>query len=242
MIPAIDLRGGQAVRLVEGQFDQETIYSSDPPAVARSWAQLGAAMIHLVDLDGAVAGSLKNFAVIEKILQAVSVPVQMGGGIRNMATVEMLLGLGISRVILGTAAIEQPSLLAEACAKFGERIVVGIDSRNGRVMVQGWATTAEKTDIQLALEMKALGLRRVVFTDTGRDGTLQGPNFTATAEMARRTGLKVIASGGVSSLDDIRRLQSMEVDGVEAVILGKSLYAGCLTLPEAIRAARGEVF
>ena len=242
VIPAIDLRGGRAVRLVEGRFDQETVYSDDPAAVARSWEEQGAEMIHLVDLDGAVAGTLKNLAVIERILQAVTVPVQLGGGIRNMATVEMLLALGLSRVILGTAAIQQPSLLAEACRKFGEKIVVGIDSRDGRVMVQGWAAAAENTDLQLAKEMKGLGLRRMVFTDTGRDGTLQGPNLAAVGAMARQTGLKVIASGGVASLDDIRQLQSMEADGVETVILGKSLYAGCLTLPEAIRAARGEVF
>jgi len=242
VIPAIDLRGGRAVRLTEGQFHRETVYSDDPPAMARSWADQGAEMIHLVDLDGALAGAPQNMAVVEKIRRAVRLPLQMGGGIRSMATIETLLGSGIDRVILGTAAIRQPDLLAEACQRFGERIVVGIDSREGKVQVQGWADTTEKNDIQLALEMKALGLKRVVFTDTGRDGTLQGPNFQATGEMARQSGLRVIASGGVASLADIRQLQAMEGDGVEAVILGKSLYAGCIALPEAIRAGRGEVF
>lgn len=242
VIPAIDLRCGRAVRLVEGRLDRETVYSDDPPAVARKWEELGAEMIHLVDLDGAFAGSPQNLQTVKDILSSVSIPVELGGGIRTMETVDLLLGLGVSRVILGTAAVRQPEWVAETIKKYGDRIVLGIDSRQGMVAVHGWEDTVEKTDIQLGIEMKELGLTRVIYTDTNRDGTLSGPNFAATGEMAKRTGLKVIASGGVSSLDDIRRLREMETDGVEGVILGKALYAGRLDLREAIMAAREEVF
>lgn len=240
VIPAIDLREGKCVRLVEGRLDQETIYSNDPVAVAASWQAQGARMLHLVDLDGAFSGSPKNLDIIKEILDAVSIPVQVGGGIRNMQAVELLLEIGAARVILGTAAILKPELVSEACARYGDAVLVGIDGRNGRVAIEGWGLTVDKGTIELAGEMKSKGVKRVVFTDIRRDGTLQGPNLEATGELARATGLKVIASGGVSTADDLRLLKKLEPLGVDSVIMGKALYAGTVSISEALAIAAGE--
>ncbi|MGI6066718.1 MAG: 1-(5-phosphoribosyl)-5-[(5-phosphoribosylamino)methylideneamino]imidazole-4-carboxamide isomerase [Bacillota bacterium] len=239
IIPAIDLRAGKCVRLVEGKLDRETVYSDDPVAIACFWTESGAELIHVVDLDGAFSGEPQNLPVIKEIIQAVNIPVQLGGGIRKMETIEMLLEIGVSRVILGTAAVLNPSLVASACEKYGERIVLGIDSKNGWVAVEGWEATTGKTDVQLGLEMKELGITRVIFTDTGRDGTLKGPNFRKTGELARATNLKIIASGGVSTVEDIKNLREMEHLGVEGVILGKSLYAKTIDFAEALKASKG---
>lgn len=241
IIPAIDLREGRCVRLVQGRVDQETIFSEDPVAVARGWEESGAEIIHLVDLDGAFAGHLQNLNVVKEIIKNINIPAQLGGGIRNMETIDMLLDAGLSRVILGTAAISNPELVAAACEKYGEKIVLGIDSKDGLVAIEGWEATVEKTSIQLAREMKALGLNRVVYTDVRRDGTLKGPNLEATGELAQESGLKVIASGGVACLDDIRNLKSMEEMGVEAVIMGKALYTEAINLKDAIKVAKGEM-
>jgi len=240
VIPAIDLREGKCVRLVEGRLDRETIYSNDPVAVAALWQAQGARMLHLVDLDGAFSGSPKNLDIIKEILDAVNIPVQVGGGIRNMQAVELLLELGATRVILGTAAILKPELVSEACARYGDAVLVGIDGRNGRVAIEGWGLTVDKGTIELAREMKSLGIKRVVFTDIRRDGTLQGPNLEATGELARATGLKVIASGGVSTADDLRLLKKLEPLGVDSVIMGKALYAGTVSITEALAIAAGE--
>ena len=239
IIPAIDLREGRCVRLVEGRLDQETIYSDDPVAMGLSWQQQGAKHLHVVDLDGAFAGSPKNLAIIKQIIATLDIPVQVGGGIRNLEAIEELFASGASRVILGTAAIRNPELVQEACRKFGEGIVVGIDGKNGKVAIQGWGVTVEKTTLELALEMKEFGVKRVLFTDIKRDGTLQGPNLEATGELARKSGLKVIASGGVSVLDDLRELKKLEVDGVDSVIMGKALYAGTVKLQDALAVAEG---
>lgn len=241
IIPAIDLREGKCVRLVEGRLDRETVYSDDPVAVARLWEDQGARWLHVVDLDGAFSGSPQNLDMISNILMAVRIPVQAGGGIRDMAVIEELLHLGVSRVILGTAAIINPVLVAEACRRFGESVVVGIDARNGKVAIEGWGVTAEKNTLELAAEMKSLGVERVVFTDIWRDGTLKGPNLAAIEEVARATGMKIIASGGVSTAADLHALKTLEPIGVEAVIMGKSLYAGTVTMREALAIARGEV-
>jgi phosphoribosylformimino-5-aminoimidazole carboxamide ribotide isomerase len=240
IIPAVDLREGKCVRLVEGQLDQETIYSDDPVAMAAHWQTKGAQMLHVVDLDGAFSGSPKNLSVISDILSVVTIPVQVGGGIRNMQSVELLLELGAARVILGTSAILNPELVSEACSRYGDAILVGIDGRNGRVAIEGWGVTVEKGTIELACEMKNLGINRVVFTDIRRDGTLQGPNFEAISEFARATGLKVIASGGVSTPDDLRTLKKLEPLGVDSVIMGKALYAGTVNISEALAIAAGE--
>ena len=241
IIPAIDLREGKCVRLVEGQLDQETIYSNDPVAMAAHWQTKGAQMLHVVDLDGAFAGSLKNLDVIKEILSVLTIPVQVGGGIRNMQSVELLLELGAARVILGTSAILKPELVSEACSRYGAAILVGIDGRNGQVAIEGWGVTVEKGTIELAAEMKALGINRVVFTDIRRDGTLRGPNFEAIRELAIATGLKVVASGGVSTPDDLLTLKKLEPYGVDSVIMGKALYAGTVTISEALAIATSEM-
>jgi phosphoribosylformimino-5-aminoimidazole carboxamide ribotide isomerase len=234
VIPAIDLREGKCVRLVEGRLDQETVYSDDPVAMAALWQLKGAQMLHVVDLDGAFSGAPKNLDVIKEILAAVNIPVQVGGGIRNLRAVELLLEMGAARVILGTVAILKPELVAEACSKYGDAVLVGIDGRNGRVAIEGWGLTVEKGTIELAEEMKSLGIKRVVFTDIRRDGTLQGPNLEATGELASATGLKVIASGGVSTVEDLKSLKKLEPLGVDAVIMGKALYAGTVSISEAL--------
>ncbi|AEF94589.1 1-(5-phosphoribosyl)-5-((5-phosphoribosylamino)methylideneamino) imidazole-4-carboxamide isomerase [Desulfotomaculum nigrificans CO-1-SRB] len=240
IFPAIDLKEGQCVRLIEGRMDSATIYSRDPGSTARAWQEQGAEFIHVVDLDGAFAGQPRNRASIMQIVQSVSIPVQVGGGIRDMETIADLLNMGVNRVILGSAAILRPELVAEACRRYGDRVLVGIDARDGMVAIQGWGETVSKTAVDLAREVKQLGIKRVVFTDIRRDGKLSGPNLAATAELARASGLKVIASGGVASLDDIRAVKALEADGVEGAIMGKALYAGTVKLAEALAIARGE--
>ena len=240
LFPAIDLKEGKCVRLIEGRMDSATIYSDDPGSIARLWQEQGAQFIHVVDLDGAFAGQPRNRQAIAQIVKCVQVPVQVGGGIRDLATIEDLLSLGVNRVILGSAAIINPGLVAEAGQKYGEKIVVGIDARDGLVAIQGWGETVEKTALELALEMKRMGIQRIVFTDIRRDGKLAGPNLAATGDLARDSGLKVIASGGVASLEDIRQLKKLEPQGVEGAIMGKALYTGAVKLPEALAIARGE--
>ncbi|WP_347491340.1 1-(5-phosphoribosyl)-5-[(5-phosphoribosylamino)methylideneamino]imidazole-4-carboxamide isomerase [Desulfoscipio sp. XC116] len=241
IIPAIDLRAGKCVRLVEGKLDHETIYSNDPAAVARVWQGSGARLLHLVDLDGAFAGSPKNLETIQEIIKALNIPVQVGGGIRDLLTVERLLQMGVSRVILGTVAIQNPALVADACTRFGsEHIVVGIDARNGKVAIEGWGLTAEKDALELAGEISQMGVTRVVFTDISRDGTLKGPNVEAIKKLALSSKMKVIASGGVSTIDDIVALNELAPLGVEGVIVGKALYAGTVNIDEALALAKGE--
>lgn len=240
VIPAIDLREGKCVRLVEGRLDKETVYSDDPAAMAALWQSLGARMLHVVDLDGAFAGAPKNLEVLKEILAVVEIPVQVGGGIRNMETIENLLGIGVARVILGTVAILKPELVSQACARYGEAVLVGIDGRNGQVAIEGWGLTVEKGTVELALEMKQLGVKRIVFTDIKRDGRLNGPNLEATGQLAKTTGLKVVASGGVTTLKDLRSLRDMESLGVDSVIMGKALYSGAIDLKEALAVAEGK--
>lgn len=241
VFPAIDLKAGQAVRLRQGRMDDATVYAADPLIVARDFARQGAEYLHVVDLDGAFAGALVNDEVIRKIVQGFDLRVQVGGGIRTLERIAELLALGVYRVILGTAAVKNPQLVEQAVAEFGgERIVVGIDARDGRVAVQGWSETAEITAIELGKAVKEIGIERVVYTDISRDGMLQGVNLESTVRMAQETGLKVIASGGVSSLDDLRRLQQAADSGVaiEGVIIGKALYAGAFSLAEALETIR----
>lgn len=240
IIPAIDLKDGKCVRLYQGRKEEATVFSRDPVAVAKAWEEAGARLLHLVDLDGAFSGVQKNVQVIKEILKEVKIPVQLGGGIRSLETIERLLDQGISRVILGTSAIENPRLIEKACALYGERIVLGLDAKDGRVAIQGWEEQVTKTYLELAEEMKNLGIQRVIFTDIKRDGTLQGPNLESTRQLAEKTSLKVIASGGISSLDDIRNLLALEPYGVEGAIVGKALYTGSIRLEEALALAQGE--
>ena len=238
VFPAIDIRGGKCVRLFKGDFDRETVFSNHPWEMAKKWQSQGAEFLHLVDLDGARAGEPQNLSTVREILSAISIPAELGGGIRTMKDIEGVLSLGIRRVILGSVAVRDPELVRVACAEYGgERVVVGIDAREGIVAVDGWGVSGGVKAEELAKRMAEAGVRTIIYTDISRDGTLSGVNVEATASLARATGLRVVASGGVKSPEDIRRLKACEKDGIEGVILGKSIYAGALDLREAIEIA-----
>lgn len=232
IIPAIDIKDGQCVRLRQGEFDQVTKVAENPIVAASRWDAANPDRIHVVDLDGALEGQPKNRAVIEAIVRSVKAKVQVGGGIRDLATIKAYLDLGVERVILGTVALENPALVAEACRLYPGRIVVGIDARGGKVAVRGWAETSETTAIDLSLRLADAGVTGIVYTDISRDGMLQGPNLEATAEMAAASPVPIIASGGISGLDDLRNLA--KIKNVTAAIVGKALYAGRFTLAEAL--------
>jgi phosphoribosylformimino-5-aminoimidazole carboxamide ribotide isomerase len=237
IIPSIDLRAGRCVRLYQGDYAQETVYSEDPLVVARSWQEQGASRLHLVDLDGAAAGYPANLPVISAIAGSLDIPVQVGGGIRDRATAESLLSAGAQRVVLGTAAVEQPELVRELCADYGSpAVVAAVDARDGRVAIKGWTETAAMTAPELAERMAGLGVVRLLYTDISRDGTLTGPNFAANAALVRDSGMAVQASGGVARLEHLARLVET---GVEGVIIGRALYTGDLTLAEAIGLVSG---
>lgn len=238
VIPAIDLKEGRCVRLEQGLMEKDTVYSDDPAAMARHWQDEGGELLHLVDLDGAFAGVPINRAAISAIVAAVDIPTELGGGIRDLATIEAYLDLGVDRVILGTVAKENPSLVGEACQRFPGRIVVGIDARDGLVAVRGWAEVTTKRAEDLAREMEGLGVSAIIYTDIARDGMMQGPNLEATRSLAEAISIPVIASGGVSSLEDILRLLEIESSGVEGVITGKAIYTGALNLREAVALTR----
>ncbi len=232
LYPAVDLRRGRVVRLVRGDPRAERVYGEDPVAWALRWQAEGARWLHVVNLDGALEeGGQENRAALEAILRAVSVPVQFGGGIRSLAEVEALLALGVARVILGTLAVRNPALAAEAVERFGaERIVVALDARGGEVVVRGWQEGGGVTAVELGRQLRDLGVIRVLYTDVDRDGTLQGPAVAATVRLARETGLRVIASGGVSGPEDVAALRRHAADGVEGVVVGRALYEGRVRL------------
>jgi phosphoribosylformimino-5-aminoimidazole carboxamide ribotide isomerase len=240
IFPAIDLREGKCVRLVQGKLDQLTVFSENPVEMAKAWESKGAEFLHLVDLDGAFSGKPQNLGVIREIVANVNIPVQLGGGIRGMAVIEEILALGVARVILGTVAIGNPRLVESACGKYPGKIVVGIDSKDGKVAVEGWDITSERETVELALEMKKMGVECIIYTDIKRDGMLTGPNLESTKDLAERTGLQIIASGGISCLEDILQLKKLEPIGIEGVIVGKALYTDALKLEDALKAARGE--
>ncbi len=239
VIPAIDLKEGNCVRLEQGLMDKDTIFSSDPGAQARDWQDQGAELLHIVDLDGAFAGQPRNKNAIESILKAITIPAQLGGGIRDMATIEAYLSLGLSRVIIGTAAQRNPELVREACKKFPGQIVVGIDAKDGIVAVQGWAELTDITATALARTFEDFGVAALIYTDISRDGMLQGPNLEATRALAEAVAIPVIASGGVSSLQDITNLMAIEASGITGVITGKAVYTGAIRLQEAIALTKG---
>jgi phosphoribosylformimino-5-aminoimidazole carboxamide ribotide isomerase len=231
IIPAIDIRQGRCVRLYQGDYDQETVFSDDPVEVALEWQSLGAPRLHIVDLDGAYSGEVYNLDIITEIASAVLVPTQLGGGIRQLGTIEQLLKAGIERVILGTAAVEDRGLVKQACQRFGESIIVGIDAREGYISTHGWRQETQLEAVEFAQSMVELGVRRFIYTDINRDGTLTEPNFSATAELINAVKTPVIASGGVSSLNHLRMLKSL---GVEGAIIGKALYTGDIDLKQAL--------
>ena len=232
VIPAIDLKGGQAVRLVQGDFDRATVFGNDPPAVARRWAEAGATRLHVVDLDGSKAGAPAQLEVVRAIVEAVDIPVQLGGGMRSIEHVEAAFAVGLERVILGTAAVEDPHVLDAALGRFGEKIVGGIDARDGKVAVRGWVDTSGTDALELARDLARRGVRTIVYTDIQRDGMLQGPNVEAMARMIEAVpGVAVIASGGVSDLGDLVALAEA---GAAGAIVGKALYTGDVDLASAI--------
>lgn len=240
IFPAIDIRGGKCVRLLKGDFARETVFSDDPAAMARKWQQQGAQFLHLVDLDGALAGKSENLATVRAILSVVTIPVELGGGIRTMANIDEVLALGVRRIILGSVAVHDPDLVKAACAKYGNRVVVGIDAKDGIVAVDGWGVSGNVQVGTLAKAMAEAGVRTIIYTDIARDGTLEGVNVEATARLARESGVQIVASGGVKSVEDIRALKAYEKDGIEGVIVGKSIYMGTLDLQEAIEIAGEE--
>lgn len=238
ILPAIDIKDGRCVRLLQGRMEDETVYGDDPSAMAHRWQDEGAEWLHIVDLNGAFEGRGVNDDAVHRIVESVDMNTELGGGIRDLARIETLLGMGLSRVIIGTAAVEQPEMVREAVTRFGaERIVVGIDARDGIAKTRGWAADGGLSAVELGRSMRELGVIRTVYTDISRDGMLTGPNVEETARMARETGLKVIASGGVSKIDDIAALKRHEADGIEAVITGKAIYEGTLDVREAIAVA-----
>jgi len=241
--PAIDLRQGRCVRLRQGDAQAATVFADDPVDAAKRWAEEGAEWLHLVNLDGALGESgAANLAALERVLSAVSLPVQFGGGMRSLADIERILEIGAQRVILGTVAVREPSVVQQALTKYGsERICVGIDARDGRVAINGWIETSKVTAATLAQAMFEAGVRHTVYTDVSRDGMLSGVNVGATRELARASGLQVIASGGVASIDDIRAVKACESDGVSGVIVGMALYTGALDLQKALRVAKGSI-
>lgn len=236
VIPAIDLLGGQCVRLYQGDYEQSQVFGEDPVAVAQQWQAQGATRLHLVDLDGAKSGQPVNLPVIAKVVEALEIPVQVGGGLRDRARVTELLGLGVQRAILGTVAVEKPELVGDLAAEFPNQIVVGIDARNGKVATKGWLETSEVEAIDLAQRMAKLGAAAIIYTDIHRDGTLQGPNLDALRELATHIDIPVIASGGVSSVTDLLNLLALEPLGVQGAIVGRAIYTGDVDLKEAIRA------
>lgn len=243
VFPAIDLRRGRCVRLRQGRAEDEIVYDDDPAAVARRWVEQGAVWLHVVNLDGAFADrqqAARNLQRLSEIRQtAPETPIQFGGGVRSLADIQTALALGATRIVLGTVAVETPELVAEAVAGFGsERIVVGIDAREGRVATHGWREASDTTATALGRAMGQQGVVHAVYTDIARDGMLTGVNVEATAALARETGLRVIASGGVASLADLTRLKAQAGAGIEGVIIGQALYTGAISLPEAIQAAR----
>jgi phosphoribosylformimino-5-aminoimidazole carboxamide ribotide isomerase len=236
ILPAIDLLGGNCVRLYQGDYGQSQVYNDDPVAVAQQWQDQGASRLHLVDLDGAKEGKPVNLPAIAKIVETLTIPVQVGGGLRDQTRVKQLLDLGVGRVILGTIAVENPDLVGELCAEFPGKIVVGIDARNGKVATRGWLETSTVEAGELAQRMEKLGAAAIIYTDIHRDGTMAGPNLQALRDLATQLTIPVIASGGVSKLQDLLSLLALETLGVNGIIIGKALYTGDIQLEEAIRA------
>ncbi|GBC60075.1 1-(5-phosphoribosyl)-5-((5-phosphoribosylamino) m ethylideneamino)imidazole-4-carboxamide isomerase [Desulfonema ishimotonii] len=241
IIPAIDIKGGKCVRLLQGRMDAETVFSDNPSAMAAQWAADGAELIHIVDLDGAVRKSPQNLDAVKKILETVDVPVQLGGGIRDEETIRMYLDIGIRRVIIGTEAIRNPEMVKAACKAFPGQIVVGIDAREGWVAIEGWTETTRTRATDLAREFEDSGVAAINFTDIHRDGMQSGPNIEETRKLAASVSIPVVASGGVSALADIRNLIPLEPEGVVGVITGRALYSGTLNLREAIALSKGVV-
>ena len=239
IIPALDLKEGKCVRLVRGERHRQTVYSDSPVKMALKWQSQGAEYLHLVDLDGAFHGEPKNIEVIKEIRRRLRISIQLGGGIRDMGSIAKLLSLGLDRIILGTVAVSAPDLVRRAVERFGpEKIVVGIDTKGDRVAIRGWEELSKNSALELALRMRQAGIERIIYTDISRDGAMAGPKTEVAKMLAQKTRLKVILSGGISSLEDIMDVASLERFGIEGVIVGKALYEAKVNLREAIQAVR----
>lgn len=239
IVPAIDLKGGRCVRLLRGDMDAETVYGDDPVAMGRRWVAEGAEYLHVVDLDGAVSGRPMNGEAIAALCRSLSIPIEVGGGVRTVERAVELIDLGADRVIFGTAALAHPEVVGRACDRLAGRVAVGIDARGGMVATQGWTRTSDTSAIELARLAERLGASRIIYTDISRDGTQQGVDVEATKRIAEAVTIAVTASGGVGSLADIAALRDCGAAGIDAVIVGRALYTGAVKLPEAIAAARG---
>jgi phosphoribosylformimino-5-aminoimidazole carboxamide ribotide isomerase len=238
LIPAIDLKNGQCVRLRQGRMDDVTVYSDDPVTVAKRWADEGAERLHVVDLDGAIKGQPVNIKVVEQIAEAVKIPVQIGGGVRDEETVQRYLNAGVAYVIIGTKAVNTPHFLRDLCIEFPRHIIVGLDAKDGRVALNGWAKVTHHDVVEMAQHCERDGVEAIIYTDIGRDGMMSGFNSASTQKLAKAVNTPVIASGGVSSLDDIRILKEIESDGVTGAIIGRALYEGGLSFKDCLAAAR----
>ncbi len=234
IIPAVDIKDGKCVRLLQGRMDDDTVYSDDPEAMAAKWERLGAERIHVIDLDGAFLKNPQNVESIRKIAGSVQVPIQLGGGIRNEKTVDMYLEMGIKYVIIGTEAIKNPTFVRNICQAYPGQVIVGIDAREGKVAIDGWTQTTQVEAVDLARKFEDCGVAAINFTDIARDGMQTGPNLAATKQLAEAISIPVVASGGVSSIQDIKDLLPLETSGVIGVIVGKALYSGALELKSAL--------
>jgi phosphoribosylformimino-5-aminoimidazole carboxamide ribotide isomerase len=234
IIPAIDILDGCVVRFVQGRLNKK-IYSSDPVKTAKHWENAGGKMLHVVDLDGAISGVPKNIDIVKKIARNIKIPVEFGGGVRKLKTIKELIDSGISRVILGTKAVSEKEFLKKAVKEFKEKVIVSIDAKNGKVAIKGWRSSDNNMDVlEFACYLKKTGLKQIIYTDTLKDGTLTGPNIKGIKELLKVSGLNIIASGGVSGLDDLFKLKKLENQGVTGVIIGKALYEGRFTLNQAL--------
>jgi phosphoribosylformimino-5-aminoimidazole carboxamide ribotide isomerase len=240
VIPAIDIRAGKCVRLLQGQADQQTVYGDDPVAMARRWAEAGAPRLHIVDLDGAFAGQMHNFEIIQAMLQAISIPVQLGGGLRDLDAISRALEAGVQRVVLGTSALEQWDTLVAATQRFPGQVCVSIDSRNGQVATRGWQSVSQIETITFAQRVATTGVAAIIYTDITRDGMLQGPNISNITTLAQQVQVPVIASGGIAQLADLRQLAALEPFGVCGVVVGKALYEGRFAYQQACAAVQQE--
>ena len=240
LYPAIDMKNGQCVRLLHGDMDKATVFGDSPADQAARFQEAGFEWLHLVDLDGAFAGESRNTEAVEAVLKRTKLPAQLGGGIRSLDHIERWLKAGIRRVILGTIALKSPALVKEACKLWPGRIAVGIDARDGMVATEGWAETSDVSALELANMLEDAGVAAFIYTDISRDGAMQGPNIEATAALARNTSVPVILSGGMSNIDDVRNVMAHAQDGIEGIILGRSLYEGAIQPAEALAITKGE--
>jgi len=235
IIPAIDIMGGKVVRLLQGKFQEATVYSDQPTEIAKQWWNQGAQLLHVVDLDGASSGQLKNFELINNINQSIKIKIEVGGGIRDMETIKKLIDIGVAKVVLGTKAIEDKEFLKEAVTKWQDKIVVSIDATHGKVAKEGWKSISSIDAGQFAKELQELGVKSIIYTDIARDGTLTGPNIVGIKKILDTVKIPVVASGGVSNIGDLKKLLELEKDGLVGVIIGKALYERSIYLREAIQ-------